>query len=1182
MNKKIRIWISKAEQIYNHFITRKNLNVWKELLSEISLDNPLFFEWRNQFLLYLNKHPFLSSMVYQSINRTFYIKEDYYALISKEKIEKPVHNQTGRNDSSFISIESEEEQQENVRQYGNKKEKEEFVRIVSVMQEENIYVSEALLYDNVLFDIDRMEAAAKPADDSRADDYIQEYLNITGNSRKNKEQLNREKNGRFGRTAQYRQSIEDYYKNLSALSGYGYTSIYEKQQFMWLFGWFGDLDKSLATARDILQKEPQNAYAASYQIYFQARQETAQKMSIKTLNTITIENITALDKETNPCRVMIKTALAFYEMQQENFQNVISILENALDYCQMPFLFDSSNQNIYYTPDFWKSQQGRKISAYQAVVLCGGRIAYQDSYELLRKAYQLLLEKYYADTNNDYSISARKPAVIDCLNKFFGMPELVLSMAKAYLYTGAYEQVYNIIYHERNKQMMIQNKRQTEYFIVMADMLFAQGNYKECVKTAENLDRILSKNKSVFCDKWGKAVYNRILCHNLYLLAQCGLLEKNYENACFYSECLMEEDFTAVQVYVIYLKACFFLYKFDKVKHTYQKIHFLFEGWEAPYYAAQAILRQKIFWNNIHMRKVQYEKAKEILCTAGKNQFQTGCITDTGSKDLEIKVVLLQHLIQSGLSDSEEEREKLYKETLKIFENQKETNRNRIEGRKFFYSQEKTSWNNTETALILAQFAIERNKSSEAYKILKSYQEEQKEPLFWYDFAICLEIAGEEEAALRIYQKIWKEYGVYADICIRISKYYQKRYFLHTFSLEDKNTALEYLEKQKENEDIPPYLELAEYYYQLAEYDNAIEVYLKNQEKVPDFYCQRGYELMGNCFWRIYHFETAKKYFAASFVCGPESAKMYFETAEVWKECKEYKKAVWWHQKAVQKFGEIYDRGYEAIGDLYLLLEEPKSALAYYHMQWVFACDKAETDKRRGEWLKMRYYKRVIYFYLTEGQEETAYECAEQGIDELSVALYRAELTMFYAEALMCKGAEPALLVMEECIKREKEELTAEKEYKVLLELTARYISYYFLAGNKKELKNYAEEFQALFLAAYPQAEIEDYVKIKREGPKRYGEIGWYYLAAGKDEFARECFQKQWSLKSCIGCRSRSGCYRGYLHIARYYEAVKEYNRAIYFYKELLSQRHLPNHAEAKKALQRLQKIPKAERGEGF
>lgn len=182
----------------------------------------------------------------------------------------------------------------------------------------------------------------------------------------------------------------------------------------------------------------------------------------------------------------------------------------------------------------------------------------------------------------------------------------------------------------------------------------------------------------------------------------------------------------------------------------------------------------------------------------------------------------------------------------------------------------------------------------------------------------------------------------------------------------------------------------------------------------------------------------------------------------------------------------------------------------------------------------------------------------------------------------MCKGAESALPVIEKCMENSREKLKMEKNYELLLEMKAQLLSYYFLAGKRKELAKTAEEFRNIFLNAYPKAKLEDYAEIKREGPKRYGEIGWYYLAAGKEEFARECFQKQWAMKPCIGCRSRSGCYRGYVNIARYYETVKEYNRAIYFYKELLSQRHLPNHAEAKAALQRLQKIPKSERGEEF
>ncbi len=88
MNKKIKTWISKAEQIYNHFAQRKNPRIWQELLNEISPDSPLFFKWRNQFLLYLNNHPFLSFKVYQFINQTFHISEDYYALMSKENIKK--------------------------------------------------------------------------------------------------------------------------------------------------------------------------------------------------------------------------------------------------------------------------------------------------------------------------------------------------------------------------------------------------------------------------------------------------------------------------------------------------------------------------------------------------------------------------------------------------------------------------------------------------------------------------------------------------------------------------------------------------------------------------------------------------------------------------------------------------------------------------------------------------------------------------------------------------------------------------------------------------------------------------------------------------------------------------------------------------------------------------------------
>ena len=904
MNEKIKIWISKAEQIYNSFTERKNLKIWQQLLNEVSLDSPFFFEWRNQFLLYLNSHPFLSSAVYQFINQTFHISEDYYALISEEERKG-------------------EEKKD--RQYGSNKEKKEFQRIASAIQEENMYVCGPLFLHSHLFgqstqalaasfDIDRMDEIAEQTDRGAPDDYIYEYLEITENYTKSTERVHRETNGRFGRTAEYWQSIESYSKNLLALSRYGYTSLYEKEQFMWLSCWFGDLDKAYSIAEEILKKELNNLYAASYRAYFLARQGMISER--------TYSDIAALDKEENLCQIMIKTALAFCEMQHGNPKKVISILSEVLDYSQMPFL---NNDAARYTPAFW--QHGRRLSGHQAMVLCGGQTAYRDGCKLLRSAYQLLLQK----------------------NKFDNTVESVLCMAKAYLHTGAYEQAYRIIYDEQNKQTMIKNKRQTEYFIVMADVLYAGGDYGECIKTAENLDRMLSKNKEVFCGKWGKAAYDRAFRHNLYLLAEGNLLEKNYENACFYSECLMEEDFTAVPVYAVYLKACFFLYKLDKVKQTYYKIHFLFDGWEVRYYAAQAVLRQKEFW-----RDIQYEEAAEILWAVSRHKPPADYMekaVSTSSKVSDFpQIRLMQNLIKAGLSDSEEEKELIYEETLSFFHSQKE------EGQ------------DMETALIMAQFAMERNKSRDAYEILKNYQKEQKEqihePLFWYDCGVCLEAAGKEEEALQIYQKMLQDYGVYSDVCIRISHYYQRRYFLHTFSLEDKNTALQYLQRQEENEDIPPYLELAEYYYQLTEYEHAIEAYLKSEKQMPDLYYQRGYELMGSCFLRIYRLETAEKYFIAAFNWRPERKRIYFETADVLKEREEYKKALWWHQRALKKFGESYDRGYEAIGDLYLLLSEPKKALAYYNIQWILACDRTEADSREGERLKMRYYKRMVYFYL--------------------------------------------------------------------------------------------------------------------------------------------------------------------------------------------------------------------------
>lgn len=49
MNKKIKTWISKAEQIYNHFAQRKNLKIWQELLNEISPDSPLFLNGEISF-----------------------------------------------------------------------------------------------------------------------------------------------------------------------------------------------------------------------------------------------------------------------------------------------------------------------------------------------------------------------------------------------------------------------------------------------------------------------------------------------------------------------------------------------------------------------------------------------------------------------------------------------------------------------------------------------------------------------------------------------------------------------------------------------------------------------------------------------------------------------------------------------------------------------------------------------------------------------------------------------------------------------------------------------------------------------------------------------------------------------------------------------------------------------------
>lgn len=692
-------------------------------------------------------------------------------------------------------------------------------------------------------------------------------------------------------------------------------------------------------------------------------------------------------------------------------------------------------------------------------------------------------------------------------------------LAEAYLNVENTDAALQLVSSQPLKQSVIQNKRQTELFILTADILYAMKDWEACIHVLDNLDQILSKNRQAYQKKWGADRLREAYLHNLYLLSECFLASRDYESAFLYAEVLIEEDQSCYQAYRVHQQACFWLYRSRKAVKDYNyAVSLCPKDWKLYAGAAAALLR-------LH----RFEDAERL--------------SEYAAQEFEEFQVLSQKF---GLAENPENSENL--------ENPENPEEFRL----------------TDLEYIL--FAAEKEMAAGRYEKALEFLEPcqtgfsdivQEVPALVYDLAVCMEQLGHVEEAVIHFKALYRRYQMYADVMLRLSAYHKQIYYADTFRKEEYQTALQYLTEaaaaQENENDYHAMMRLGQFYLEGMEFEKGLEVL----QKIPRYAAVRFY--IGECFLRLYREKIAEQFYEEAIATGIDNFAVYFQNAEAKRRTKDYEAAALCLQTALADHPDRCGQVYCAMGDLYLFMQQPKQAVSYY--------DMLEAIPE----MQLSFWKRRVYYALSQEEFAKALELAGLGMKKLAQEMEKAAFAVFAAEQLRFIHTEAVLAFLQEgaAILQQQPE-TAEK-YKMLMRVHTQRMSVFFALGKRDEMKKAAGDYMESFHSAYPQAKWEDYLVVKQCMPKRQEEAGWYYLAAGNEFLAVESFKRQWGHPTmvCLHCRGRV-CFKGYLNEARYYESIKDYNRAIYFYKEVLNV--IPMHIEAAQAVKRLYKIPKKDR----
>lgn len=692
---------------------------------------------------------------------------------------------------------------------------------------------------------------------------------------------------------------------------------------------------------------------------------------------------------------------------------------------------------------------------------------------------------------------------------------------------------------EAAKREAVRERREDEYYILCADYHYMHENYSECRKIAESLDSLWSRQKDAFEKKWGSALYAKRCRHNTYLIAQCALALSDYETAELYADMLLEEGENTACVYALHMRAEFFLNKVYEALHDYELITWQDQTYQDDSLALMAALLYVMHTISGGSRNYYYDLAWNTL-------ERTAASVRTRSEEL-----------------------------MEILQNNADQKPQALAYR------------------MLCRFLEVKEDMEEQLASAIQDELEHWNPLLLYLYALNHPADGKKDILLYLYDR----FGVYGDVALRLSMRRQHRYFEVDFNKNARDKALEYMNVQVDSGNNGyDRIDLARLLFRLKQRDEAYEILVQ----IPWNY--RSPEV-----WYMVFQLSARTYGADWKKAFANIVENGCDTADIWYEyisCilfrhtipepfednfAEAEKCI---AQAVEKFpeaewkflliqSEIHMWRNEAAGALRCADKAMELAQAAGVPLWdrqaagdgddVYGCGYAVSRWKpfvEYHWNLLMLYRRLVYVNWISNDHTKAWELAAEAeariiqyfgeghfVEKLGLL---ADWWVYAARILMNHNLSKAEEYLKERMARfnmEKQVLSSPVLARAGLGLYKKRIMLLYLndaipkEDKKHAMSQLAKIFMDCFHAAYPEGSLEDYIQVKEELPKRMDEAGWYYMAAGNEYMAEQCFRKQISEPLCARCRG--GCYKGYLNNSRMLQRNGNTRLAKNYYKEI-------------------------------
>lgn len=426
-------------------------------------------------------------------------------------------------------------------------------------------------------------------------------------------------------------------------------------------------------------------------------------------------------------------------------------------------------------------------------------------------------------------------------------------------------------------------------------------------------------------------------------------------------------------------------------------------------------------------------------------------------------------------------------------------------------------------------------------------------PHLMYGRASCFEGMDRKDEAIRLYEKLVREKGAFRDACEKVADYYDDLYHKE-HDVKNFEKCIEILNIQVEaSPSCYYYVHRGLKYMYNMDLDLAIQDFDAALEKVPDDWA--AWNNKGCCYKYRQEFDEAVKCLQKAIDCMKEEKKAlpYYNLADCYERTGRYEEAIACYQK-IMEIQPSKLKVYESIAENYKMMGDYEKAAQYYDLA------KASMD----------YHENVGKLLLAQDKIKEGVNSLIKGISVLKnnssdvkqlARKKRLEIAEIHMTELMDYNR---ALVQLRTLLLKTPSGEAKERFKI-----ERYIAQcFYMKGERDKAKKHAQ-FAIEYFKKTGQGTLEDYTGFQPYQPARMGTMGWLYLCLGEEEKALDMFEKMEKVQCCRDCAYKK-CYESSLHLARYYFAKGDMEKAVSFYEEAF--RRNGQCDEARRALMKYKK----------